>query len=228
MWVLGPAAAGPGPVAINGISTAIRLSTGESVSCAILANATVQCWGFLVTFGDTPVNIDGFATATQISAGGHHACAVLADGVVRCIGANDYGQMGNNDTERAFSAVTVSGITNAIRIGSGGDHSCAVLNSGAVRCWGWNYYGQLGYVAEDANNPYSRVPVPLLPALCTMDVDGDGVIAINDALLFARATMGLSGNAVVQNAVAPHAVRNQWFDMRAYLMRKCGMQGLRP
>ena len=73
------------------------------------------------------------------------------------------------------------------------------------------------------------VPVLVLPGDCTMDIDGDGSVAtLTDILMLGRASMGLSGSAVTQNAVGAQATRSTWLDIRAYLARTCGMRGLAP
>ena len=74
-----------------------------------------------------------------------------------------------------------------------------------------------------------RTATLVMPATCTMDIDGDGlVLGSTDTLLLARAAMGLGGTAVTQNAVAAGAPRTEWVDVRAYLATVCGMNGLAP
>ncbi len=60
---------------------------------------------------------------------------------------------------------------------------------------------------------------------CSMDIDGDGVVlATTDALILARVSLGLSGNAVIGGITfAAHASRPTWADIRTYLVAQCGM-----
>ena len=122
--------------------------------------------------------------------------------------------------------MAVSGLTTATSVSAGGSHSCALLASGGVQCWGLNSRGQLG---DETGVSSALVPGPVLPGVCTMDIDGDGVVGtLSDLLMVTRAGMGLSGSSVTQNAVGAQATRSSWTDIRAYLARTCGMRGLAP
>jgi uncharacterized delta-60 repeat protein len=62
-------------------------------------------------------------------------------------------------------------------------------------------------------------------AKCSADIDGDGAIDAKDALLLARAALGFSGDALLQNIpFATHAQRKTWPKIRDYLFNQCGMQ----
>ena len=57
-----------------------------------------------------------------------------------------------------------------------------------------------------------------------MDIDGDSSVdAATDGVLLLRALLGLSGNAVISNAVSPCATRTTWVDVRAHLAGTCGL-----
>jgi hypothetical protein len=57
-----------------------------------------------------------------------------------------------------------------------------------------------------------------------LDIDGDGSVdAATDGVLLLRALLGLSGNAVLNNAVSPCATRTTWADIRAHLAGTCGL-----
>jgi hypothetical protein len=57
-----------------------------------------------------------------------------------------------------------------------------------------------------------------------LDIDGDSSVdAATDGVLLLRALLGLSGNAVINNAVSPCATRTNWTDIRAYLAGTCGL-----
>ena len=145
------------PVLVSGITTATSVSAGGSMSgshtCAMLADGTVQSWGYNGNgqLGDgtttdrlTPVLVSGITTATSVSAGGGHTCATLADGTVQCWGYNDKGQLGDGTTTHRLTPVLVSGITTATSVSTGGAHTCAMLADGTVQCWGYNLDGRLG------------------------------------------------------------------------------------
>lgn len=63
---------------------------------------------------------------------------------------------------------------------------------------------------------------------CSMDIDGDGrVLPTTDALILARASLGLAGAAVL-NGIATTGPRNTWPFIRDYLINQCGMSNLAP
>jgi alpha-tubulin suppressor-like RCC1 family protein len=104
---VGPGFASSGPVTVEGIESATRLSVGSAHACATLAQGTVQCWGDNrngeLGNGSTvdstqPVSVSGIATARGIAAGGYHTCALTETGRVYCWGSNLLGQLGLGTT----------------------------------------------------------------------------------------------------------------------------------
>ncbi|KAJ1486773.1 regulator of chromosome condensation 1/beta-lactamase-inhibitor protein II, partial [Baffinella frigidus] len=100
--------------------TAVAISTGSAISCALLDDATVKCWGGnwmgQLGRGDTSARGPGgeylgdncpvvdfggnrTRTAVAISAGNSHTCALLDDASVKCWGWNGDGRLGQGDTE---------------------------------------------------------------------------------------------------------------------------------
>jgi hypothetical protein len=64
---------------------------------------------------------------------------------------------------------------------------------------------------------------------CSADIDGDGkVLATTDGLLLARASLGMTGNAVVAGAVGAGAQRSSWTSIRDFLIIQCGMKTIVP
>jgi uncharacterized delta-60 repeat protein len=64
---------------------------------------------------------------------------------------------------------------------------------------------------------------------CGADIDGDGkVLPTTDGLLLARASLGMTGNAVVVGAVGAGARRGTWTEIRDFLIMQCGMQTIVP
>ena len=159
------------PVSVSGIdgltpgTTAVNVTTGNYHSCALMADGTVQCWGWnaMGQLGDsTNVNsdvpvvvtgIDGLSAATtavSVSTGATHSCAPMASGIVRCWGDNNAGQLGDGSLISSSVPVSVSDITglapasSSVSVTSGAVHSCALMADGTVQCWGSNWAGQLG------------------------------------------------------------------------------------
>jgi alpha-tubulin suppressor-like RCC1 family protein len=130
-----------------------RLAAGFEHTCAILDDASVQCWGQnnfgqlgdgTTTNRSTPVTVPNLGLAISVTAGQKHTCAILSSGQVSCWGDNTFGQLGNGTTTSSSTPVTISGLSQVKAISAGGGHTCAVRVTGDVWCWGDNRLGQLG------------------------------------------------------------------------------------
>src|SRR5436190_272263 len=149
------------PVAVRGLTTATRVVTGDSHTCALLGDGTVQCWGVgdsgqrgdgtFNNISTVPVAVVGLSNAVAVAARGYHSCALLGDGTVRCWGRNADGQLGDGTVADpatgppgSSTPVQVSGITGAAAVIAGGYHTCALFADGTAQCWGRNDDGQLG------------------------------------------------------------------------------------
>mmetsp|Transcript_22919 Transcript_22919/g.31883 ORF Transcript_22919/g.31883 Transcript_22919/m.31883 type:complete len:327 (+) Transcript_22919:2-982(+) len=153
--------------------TAAALSGGGELTCAVLDEGSLKCWGRndrgQLGLGDTNtrgnstgqmgdslpiVDLGTERTAMQVSAGGGFACAVLDNASVKCWGANDRGQLGLEDTKRRgdapgemgdnLPAVSLGTGQNALRVSLGTYHVCATIEDFSSKCWGSNSQGQLG------------------------------------------------------------------------------------
>jgi alpha-tubulin suppressor-like RCC1 family protein len=155
-----------------GMGTSASTSGDQGVSCALLADGTVDCWGDN-RYGDlgngssgnsaTPVPVNGLSNATSISIGDDFACARLSTGAVKCWGFGANGELGNGSTANSSTPVAVSNITGALFVsagsaGAGEGSACALLSDHTVACWGNNDYGQLGVPTSTIS---SSVPIPL-------------------------------------------------------------------
>ncbi|MCX7958599.1 MAG: hypothetical protein N3B13_06080, partial [Deltaproteobacteria bacterium] len=88
----------------------IYLSPGMFHTCALLSQKNIKCWGNndsgQIGNGTTEESVsepsdvlDTGSDIKMISAGGFHTCALRNTGRVLCWGRNDYGQLGNNNTD---------------------------------------------------------------------------------------------------------------------------------
>jgi alpha-tubulin suppressor-like RCC1 family protein len=100
----------------------LALDVGDSMTCALLENARLKCWGGSAlgstgnptggNIGDSPADMGdslafldlGLDPATgqpwqvqAVSCGKYHACAVLTGNVLKCWGYNAAGQLGLED-----------------------------------------------------------------------------------------------------------------------------------
>jgi alpha-tubulin suppressor-like RCC1 family protein len=97
------------PTAVTSLAPgALGVAAGAAHTCAINDDATVSCWGAnddgqLGTGHPSsspvfaPTLVQGLADVAQLGAGGAHTCARRHDGSVWCWGANDAGQLGEED-----------------------------------------------------------------------------------------------------------------------------------
>ncbi len=225
------------PTTVSTLSSATSVSAGLLHTCARLADGTLRCWGSnnVGRLGDgtfttrlVPTAVLGIAagSSTGVDAGSNQTCANMTDNTLRCWGSGDRGQIGNGAFALTPTPLAVVGIVTPIALSAGSEFACAVLTSGLVKCWGNATAGRLGN-GDAVNN--RATPGAVLPTSCTMDIDGDGVVlGTTDALLLARASMGLGGTAVTQNAIGAGALRPDWADVRGYLAALCRMTGLAP
>jgi cysteine-rich repeat protein len=149
----------------------VSITAGLGV-CALLANATLKCWGSAQSGrlglgdhedrGDEPgemgdrlsaVDLGSEISIDGIASGSASACALLGGGALKCWGANGYGKLGlgdqrsrGDDPDEMGEALPVVdlGPVGAKLVAVGGEHACAVLKDGNVKCWGRNSSGRLG------------------------------------------------------------------------------------
>ena len=155
----------------------LQVSAGYQNTCALSTTNDVWCWGSnqaesvpqgdvqnAVGFTPTPSKIPNLTNVLSIASGNDFTCFLMSDESVECMGANAYGQIGNDSTSPSSSPTPVFGISSAVQISAGADSACAVLASGEVACWGSNVYGELGNSQILGNNgistgAYSSTPV---------------------------------------------------------------------
>ena len=153
--------------------TATAINSNSVHTCALLDNASVKCWGRgsagqlgqgnnnnlgdgANEMGDNIPSIDlgTGRTATAISTGGFQTCALLDNASVKCWGYNNYGQLGQGNTNNLGDGANEMGDNlpsidlgtgrTATAIAQGNSHTCALLDNASVKCWGSNNNGQLG------------------------------------------------------------------------------------
>jgi alpha-tubulin suppressor-like RCC1 family protein len=150
------------PVAVAGLSEAVRIGMGVMFACALLEDGSVWCWGDnsscqlgtgvcpmlpcdsdsgSCSYSPVPVPVLGISDAVALSVSAYRACVVHADGTVSCWGPEPW---------------PVIGVTDAVDVATSGGHSCAILRDRTLQCWGRNSHGQLG----DGTTTFSGYYVP--------------------------------------------------------------------
>ena len=131
----------------------VRVSAGDSHSCAINQAGTAFCWG-LGNWGQlgngflinrmTPFPVAGGLTFTAIATAETHSCGITTTGQTYCWGLNNVGQLGDGTTINQASPALVAGDLTFASIVTGAFHSCALTASGEAYCWGFSTSGALG------------------------------------------------------------------------------------
>ena len=168
------------------ITNAVQLSANTHSTCAVRNDATLWCWGQIVSTIDpltvppaivridSPVPVQVPLTGvTSVAVGANHSCATLVDRSLWCWGLGVSGQLG--DGAKTNSAVPVRARIDAVISADVGlAHTCAVRSTGSVWCWGSNQYRRLG-LRSSASQP---VPVNVPNVRATLVTTGDSFTCI--------------------------------------------------
>jgi alpha-tubulin suppressor-like RCC1 family protein len=97
-------------------------------------------------------------TALQIAGGYAHTCSILDNASLKCWGYNNYGQLGQGNTQTIgdnagemgdnLTAISLGTGRTALQVTCGYYHTCVILDNASLKCFGSNFYGQLGQVCE--------------------------------------------------------------------------------
>ncbi len=137
--------------------SAIDIATGLTVSCVVLDDGTLTCFGdnlndslgAAASYGDSPGDMGSnmiifdFSPllVTKVVGKADSFCILLSDGAVQCWGKNSRGQLGAGSTTSSLKiAGTInvdlgSGVT-AKDIAIGAEAACAILDNDLLKCWG--------------------------------------------------------------------------------------------
>ena len=162
----------PAKVNLPGQRSAIAISTGTYMTCAITTDGMGYCWGendegqlgngTTNSRRTTPVEVlfpSGY-TPVSISAGDDFSCALMDNRKVMCWGENNDGRLGQGplatDDETTPVWVSMENSETAHFLDIGTKSACMILDSGETKCWGTNEEGQIGQ--GDTNIDYYPTP----------------------------------------------------------------------
>ena len=103
------------PTVVTGLPPAVQVAAASG-ACAVLADATVRCWGDnpygqlgngTTTYSETPVVVEGLSGVQQVVRS-NASCALLEDGTARCWGRNAYGTLGDGTSNDSLVPVMVT------------------------------------------------------------------------------------------------------------------------
>lgn len=150
--------------------TAVSVSTGFLVTCVVLDNGKLKCWGNngygqlgyedITDRGDNPgdmaalntINLGAGRTARAVDTSGTTTCAILDTKALKCWGDNTAGQLGYEDLVERGSNLGDMAALAPVNLGAGrtaiavsvANPTCVVLDNKSLKCWGENTKGGLG------------------------------------------------------------------------------------
>lgn len=203
-----------------GVTRGAPLAAGGAVTCQVLPDQQVACWGNnrFGQFGNGAADttqamgvVASDSAFTAVSVGERHACALSRSGKVLCWGQGGAGQLGHGQTATSTVPAAVAGPQPFATVAAGGLHTCALTAVGAAWCWGANANGQLGNRSGSA----SAVPVPVaMPAGVTFTQIAAGsshtcaLTAAGAVWCWGNNATGQLGNGSTVAANIPTAVPN--------------------
>ena len=142
---------------------ASRLALGYGLSCAVMTDGTVRCWGYdgfhqLGRAGSSPcagpaaalgpcavrpTPVPALAGVARLAIGATHACALAEDGAVRCWGTGPGAGAESGAVVEDPTLVSAPG-SPVVDLAADLDNTCVLHADGTVSCWGDDAYGQLG------------------------------------------------------------------------------------
>ena len=184
----------PAKVNLPGQRSAIAISTGTFMTCAITTDGMGYCWGendegqlgngTTNSRWTTPAEVlfpSGYAPVS-ISAGDDFACALMDNRKVMCWGENNDGRLGQGplatDDETTPVWVSMENSETAHFLDIGTKSACMILDSGGTKCWGTNEEGQIGQGDTDIDYYSTPTEVNGSHDFVALSINSDTICAI--------------------------------------------------
>ncbi len=144
------------PVQVTSTRNWKSVNAGNSFTIAISTSGSMWAWGTqangvignnTVTASasqESPVQIGTLTTWASASAGEGNVVAIRNDNTIWTWGANNLGQLAQNDTISRSSPVQVGTLTNWLRVSAGRSHVMAIKTDGTLWGWGINTNNNIG------------------------------------------------------------------------------------
>jgi alpha-tubulin suppressor-like RCC1 family protein len=147
------------PVQIGSLTTWSFVFAGDFNSAAIKTDGTLWTWGYnqygalgqntgSTISRSSPVQVGSGTTWASVAFGGQggvaFTLATKTDGTLWTWGANNNGQLGQNDTTNRSSPVQVGSLTTWLKVAGSYNGAAAIKTDGTLWTWGKNEVGYLG------------------------------------------------------------------------------------
>jgi alpha-tubulin suppressor-like RCC1 family protein len=157
------------PTSVPTSGRAKQLDSGQSSTCAVLVDGTLECWGAGAeqhfgngsdaTLWSPQAVVPGFvwhAVALET----FHTCAIDEQQRLYCWGRSVEGQLGlgRNDALTPQATQVPGGPWRAVSAGR--FYSCAISTDSRIWCTGANADGELGLGDSDRRNVFTEVALP--------------------------------------------------------------------
>jgi hypothetical protein len=176
----------------SGCATAKDLDARETLTCAVLSNGHVRCWGYSYYYGfgtgdylqvsQRPVEVATLASASKVSIGLDHACALMTNGDVYCWGSSYYGQVSPDLNSYNYVLSPYLANTGFSMIVTGNYFTCGQKKDGTkpILCWGSDGAG-----AHGDGDAYEAISGPTsLSAVSKLAAGGDHVCALKSGKVY--------------------------------------------